>query len=302
MKKLSIAKNYHSFSMEEEVIDDYLVSEKRKKIWRIELDIAEEVKRICEKYNIKYFIIWGTLLGAVRHDGFIPWDDDFDIGFLREDYIRFCEVVKKEIKYPYFVQDALSDPQFFIGYTRIRHSESTAWIFRNSNPNYNNGVYVDLYVFDVLVSNKLLRKVQFNTIDFLINKAVMYNREPKTIFQKIHNFIIPYEYIVKLHQKACSIFNFYKNEKVIGPIYSPSEIEQGYWFNRKDVEKTVELIFEDTTFQAPKGYKNILKNVYGNYMKFPPREKRGTWHEEQVFFEPEMPYKEFYNLYYARRK
>lgn len=292
----------HLLSTEPELRDDYLVSEKMKKVWKIELDIAQEVKRICEKYNIKYFIIWGTLLGAVRHKGFIPWDDDFDIGFFREDYKRFCEVAKKEIKSPYFVQDALSDSQFFIGYTRIRHSKSTAWILENSNPNYNNGVYIDVYVFDVLVKTKFIRKIQFNFIRQLVNMAVNYNRAPKTVCEKIYNRLVPYSLIVRLHEIACSFFNFVRIAECVGPMYSPSEIEQGYWFKKTDIEKTVNLEFEGIQFKAPKGYNNILTNVYGNYMKLPPRGKRGVWHENQVIFEPDMPYDVFFDKYFARRQ
>lgn len=74
----------------------------------------------------------------------------------------------------------------------------------------------------------------------------------------------------------------------------PADIEKGYWFNAEDMKNFIEMPFEDTTFRAPKGYKRMLKNAYGDYMKFPPKNKCGRWHERQLVFEPDMPYTEFY--------
>ena len=156
------------FSLEEEIRCDFVVSEKRKKIWKTQLEMALEVKRICEKHNIKYFIMWGTLLGAVRHKGYIPWDDDFDIAFLRKDYEKFCKIAKKEVSYPLFFQDALSDREFFMGYTRIRDSRTTGWILENPSPNYNNGIFIDIYPLDVIPSNTYVWKVQAFLINFFL--------------------------------------------------------------------------------------------------------------------------------------
>ena len=80
--------------LKEEVICDFLVDEKRKKIWAIELDLLREFDRVCKKYNLKYYMWFGSLIGAIRHHGFIPWDDDLDVAMLREDYERFMEVAK----------------------------------------------------------------------------------------------------------------------------------------------------------------------------------------------------------------
>lgn len=274
------------FYMGEEIRCDFVVTEKTKRIWKTQLAIAQEVKRICEKYHITYFIIWGTLLGAVRHKGYIPWDDDFDIAFLRRDFEKFCRIARKEIKQPLFYQDALSDQEYFIGYARIRDSRTTGWILENPSPTYNNGIYIDLYPLDVLPKNEYLWKAQSFILNFLL-KRLWENRASKqsdTI----------YRILVFLHNLCCQMFDWEKNPLKVGNLYQPREIEDGYWFYAKDVKKTVELPFENMAFSAPAGYRNLLQTVYGDYMKFPPKRKRGAWHSGQVVFEPDMPYQEFY--------
>lgn len=275
------------FSLEEEVRCDFVVTEKRKKIWKTQLDLALEVKRICEKHKIKYFIIWGTLLGAVRHKGYIPWDDDFDFAFLRRDYVRFCKIARKEIKEPFFFQDALSDPEYFIGYARLRDSRTTGWISWNPSPTYHNGIFIDLYPLDVIPKNKYVWKVQSVIINSL-RKRLNKNRENR-------KSDITYRSLLFLYGVCCRAFDWERNPEKVGDLFQPSEIEAGYWFYAKDVSKTVELSFENISFPAPAGYKNLLRNVYGNYMKFPPKGKRGEWHKGQIFFEPDTPFRQFYH-------
>lgn len=288
---------HNSFSLEEETRCDFIVSEKRKKIWKTQLDMALEVKRICEKYKIKYFIIWGTLLGAVRHKGYIPWDDDFDIAFLRRDYEKFCRIARKEISSPLFFQDALSDRDYFIGYARIRDSRTTGWILQNSSPRYHNGIFIDLYPLDVIPNNIYVWKIQSFLIDCILKRLIKHDYKTN---KKIED--IRYRSLVFLHKLCCSMFDKERNPKRVGNIYSPHEIETGYWFYAEDVKKTIPLPFEHTSFSAPRGYDKILKNVYGNYMKFPPKGKRGIWHDTQIVFDPDISYLEFYKNKMRRNK
>ena len=94
----------NKFNLEEEIICNFRVSSKRKKVWKVELDLLNNFIEICNKYKLTYFAIGGTLLGAIRHKGFIPWDDDIDIGMPREDYNKLLEIAKKEFKNPIFFQ------------------------------------------------------------------------------------------------------------------------------------------------------------------------------------------------------
>lgn len=274
------------FSLEEEVRNDFVVSEKRKKIWKTQIEMALIVKRICEKHKIKYFIIWGTLLGAARHKGYIPWDDDFDIAFLRRDYDRFCQIARKEISSPFFFQDALSDRDYFIGYARIRNSRTTGWILKNPSPRYNNGIFIDLYPLDVIPKSTYIWRIQAFIIKYIIEKLTTVGLYEKNS--------IKYKNLCFLHRLSCTIFNGVKHPEKIGPVYSPYEIEEGYWFYAEDIRKTIAMAFENVSFSAPAGYQNILRKVYGNYMKFPPKGKRGEWHARQIIYEPDMPYQEFY--------
>lgn len=95
----------NSVFLKEENRDGYIVSALMKKVWAVELDLLSELDRVCKKYNIKYYAAFGTLLGAVRNKGFIPWDDDIDVCMLRDDYAKFKEVAKNEFGGKYYYQD-----------------------------------------------------------------------------------------------------------------------------------------------------------------------------------------------------
>ena len=281
------------FSICEEQRCGFRVTEKRKKIWSTQLELASEVKRICEKYNIKYFIIWGTLLGAVRHEGFIPWDDDFDIAFLRKDYERFCKVAKEEICEPFFLQTDLTDSEFFLGYARIRDTRTTGFIVYNDSPTYHNGIFVDLYPLDVIPKNRLLREIKFLLRDMMREICLSYTKKPpsKSIGLYLRNYI-PYRVMLDLFKHVCMLGDGLKDQK-IGLAYHP-ELFRTYHFDQCEVKNLVELPYENTSFAAPAGYRNILREVYGkNYMRFPPKRKRGEWHAGQIIYEPDISFKDF---------
>lgn len=279
-------------NLEAETRCDFLVTQKRKKIWKVQIELAEEVKRICEKYKIKYFIIWGTLLGAVRHQGYIPWDDDFDIGFLREDYERFLTAAKREIREPYFLQTALTDTEFFMGYARLRDSRTTGLIIENRSLNYNNGIFVDLYPLDVIPENSILRKFKFWCRDRVLELCMAYSQGTKrNILEKRLCHIVSYKKMCEIFSHCCQMGNRLFRGKV-GIVYHPV-LAKTYYFEKKNVDKTVKLIFEHTSFEAPAGYIAILQEVYGNYQQLPPKRKRGQWHQDQIVFDPDMSYVDF---------
>lgn len=285
-----------SIELEDEIRDGFCVSSKIKKVWKVQLDLAKKLVEVCNKYNLKCYIIWGTLLGAVRHKGFIPWDDDFDMAMPRKDYNILCSIADKEFQGDYFFQNALSDRAYFIGYSRLRNSSTTGIIKDNTNLNYNNGIYIDIYPMDGLCKNIVYRKLQFLMRDIYTWLSISYygHASASTVLRQIGLKIVgriarftTYEHLYLRYTYWCSRYNEYSDK--IGLIYHPT-LYKKYIFNKKDSEKIIYLTFEDTTLPAPEGFRDILSNVYGNYMEFPPVEERGKWHEDQIIYEPDIPY------------
>ena len=114
--------------LNEEIRNGYVVSSQMKEVWAIELDLLVEFDRVCKEIGVKYFLDSGTLLGAVRHKGFIPWDDDIDVSMLREDYDRLVQRGPSLFKAPYFFQCAYTDEGYYRFHAQLRNSETTGML------------------------------------------------------------------------------------------------------------------------------------------------------------------------------
>ena len=112
--------------LDEEERCGYVVSHEMKKVWAVMLDLLAEFDRVCKKNNLNYQASWGTLLGAVRHKGYIPWDDDMDVQMFREDYDKLCTIGPSEFRHPYFFQSKITDPGAGSFFCILRNSETTA--------------------------------------------------------------------------------------------------------------------------------------------------------------------------------
>ena len=112
---------------EPEVRSGYQVPSESKKLWAVELDLLNEFKRVCKEYGIRYYAVGGTLIGAARHNGFIPWDDDIDVAMMWDDFKKFMEIAPYEFKYPYFFQSYKTDDMTEVSHARIRNSMSTGF-------------------------------------------------------------------------------------------------------------------------------------------------------------------------------
>lgn len=287
--------------LKEEVRCEYKVSTKLKKIWAVELDLYQRFAEVCDKYDIKYFAWAGTLLGAVRHKGFIPWDDDFDIGLLREDYEKLIKIAPKEFSYPYFLQNMYSDKKYFCAYSRFRNSETTGIITGTENIAYNNGIYIDIFMLDGKPENENELKKWYKKrekVSFLISHyegSFEYSHGIKRLLHMLIKVLVKGVYsFEKLGQKYNKVVQEYnKRSNSVGLMTHSFDFIHKYYCTKDALQEIITVPFEYTTIKIPKHFDEPLKNMYGNYMDFPPVSKRGIWHEGQITFDPDTSYREF---------
>ena len=289
-------------NLSEEIRDGFVVTEERKRIWKSQLEMLAELKRVCDKHNICFFAVAGTMLGAVRHKGYIPWDDDVDLALRREDYNKLLEVGPQEIQYPFFFQTALTEEDYYSPLVRIRDSRTTAIIRSGSHDDWgrrcNNGIYLDIFPLDGYIENSFLRRIQFIEIRGInmIMRERVYEEKGKlgsSIRHRILKRAVNKKMLERLYRRynvVCSRYS-YKTEKVA--LLAGSVYNKAYYWDYEDIHETVYVPFEDTEIPIPKGYDKCLKVQYGDYMKLPPIEKRGAHHSEAVIFNPYMNYKEY---------
>lgn len=257
------------------------------KVHRIQLENALEVKRICDLHQIKYFIIAGTLLGAVRHNGFIPWDDDLDIGMLRDDYERFVEICETELSNKYFLQTWHTDHGFGLPFAKLRRN-STKYIEMNSaNIGGHKGVFIDIFPFDNVPSNIFSQKLQdFNLRIFkrLLLQKLGYETNIENsllrgcLYKCIDICIITMSTnkIKICFEKHMKKYNNLKQEFIItfGGTY-------GYrreMIRREWIDDLTTINFEGVQFPCPRAYNEYLTHFYGDYMTFPPESERYNRH------------------------
>ncbi|SDC04389.1 lipopolysaccharide cholinephosphotransferase [Paenibacillus sp. UNCCL117] len=258
------------------------------KVHKVQLEMALEVKRLCQEHNIKYFIIAGTLLGAVRHKGFIPWDDDLDIGMIREDYERFVHIAKKEMKKEYFLQTWDTDVHFALPIAKLR-KKGTKFIEQNSSKsNLHSGIYIDIFPFDNVPINNYKKKNQ-NYKTYVLKRLII-TKQGYEVWDKNEHFKKIIYMLMKILTKTISLdklkrmlgeemtkYNSHKSDYVVtfGGAY-------GYWketINRIWVDCLTTIKFEGHELSCPGEYREYLTYFYGDYMTPPPEDKRGNRHK-----------------------
>lgn len=309
MKSLSLGDFKKKLSMDiedsffkEEVRCGFTVTEKQKKIWAVELDLVSKLLEVCKKYDLKVFVFAGTLLGAIRHKGFIPWDDDFDVVMYRDDFEKLQEIATLEFREPYFFQTGLSDRSAFIGYGRLRNSLTTGYILDYESATYHQGIYIDVYVCDGLTHDEkklhkqlIIEKNLTKILNIYGNKIRTRNGLKKTMKRIIHNSfcrVIKYEKVVKWYRKNITRYN--KECEEVSTLTHEMSIIQRMKFSKKQFEDIIEMPYENIMVPVPSDYDTMLHHMYGNYMEFPPIEQRGAWHEGIIEFDPDIPYQEFW--------
>ena len=251
----------------------------------IEIEMLIAVISTCEKLGLKYYMLGGTLLGAVRHKGFIPWDDDIDIGMLRKDYDVFVKKAQAFLPESLFVQTYITDPNFPMNFCKIRNSETTFIESSIKNLKINHGVFIDVFPLDFHPDNKLSLKRYDLKNKLLISRiSEIYASAPRSIPRKIKHFFarIP-TFCLSVNRAVQARDNLMKSCKESSRIanycgaWGEKEIVPKEWYG----EGTL-LEFEGLWLNAPKEYDKWLTQVYGEYMKLPPAEKHVTQHYTDI--------------------
>ncbi len=279
------------------------------RVHEIELDLLKAFADVCDRNGLAYFLDGGTLLGAVRHQGFIPWDDDVDVIMPREDYDRLWDIADKEFSAPYFFQTTLSEDGFFRSHAQLRNSKTTGCIVEDAHRDIDRGIFLDIFPLDALPDGRWAKRRLRRSIE---------------ICMKIFDHVFVYDYgkmsfkgrvctrLCRLFFKFIPYKDFFRyfNARILGR-YSHDHATKMVgdlslaWRDNVHWERTwfsdhVHLSFEGIRFRAPVGYDEVLRHQYGDYMRIPEdiSGPNGRVHGS-VIFAPDTPYREFFDRYSA---
>lgn len=264
-----------------------------KKIQHVELRILKIFDDICQRNNLNYFLLAGTLLGADEYKGFIPWDDDVDVIMPREDFEKFSKIAQKELPSDLFWQDIYTDnfPHFRMLFGKIRDKNSQM----EKNNNYHTGVFLDNFILEKISIDPKIAKTQKRYLNFLCHLDLLKNN--KSFMKQIRVKKIASKNII--FKTALPIFAFFssillRNFDVPGKLrkrYYRKIANTNYkycWYigegkylelNKKDIFPLKKIQFEDSKFNAPNNYKKFIKMYYGKFV-LPPKHLRKPGHIE----------------------
>ena len=256
---------------------------------KMELDILKYVTEICDKNYLRYFLGGGTLLGAVRHNGFIPWDDDIDIMMPREDYCKLATLMRNLTHDRFIYLDYESCDGYFYPFAKVV-DKRTRIIEKDCKLIEKLGVYIDVFPIDEVSDDyeeneKLFRK--YKLYDFMLAAYKMKKPTKNNVFKLIIKYILKlymnlFSNYKKIIKKIELLGKKYKNTNTVACIsgrYFDKEIMPSSYIDTYKLQK-----FENYEFKIPVGYDEYLTKHYGNYMKLPPKEKQISNHSTEVYW------------------
>ncbi len=281
-----------------------LSREDLRKLQLTELEMLVEVDRICRKHGITYTLDGGTLLGAVRHKGFIPWDDDADIVFPRHEYAKFYRACKKDLDTErFFLQEYRTDPEYRWGYAKLRRKGTKYIRAGQEHLKYQSGVYIDLFPLDHVPDNFALRRIYYG-VNFAIRK-ILYSElgktAEKTKFMRAWYSLlnkIPRDLAFQARNRMAGLCNQKKTKLAAHTMYPNPGPECKYGMPASCYDEYMDLEFEGMRFMSITDYDRFLQLSYGDYMQLPPEHER-VGHADASYIElPDITLKEIQERYY----
>lgn len=249
--------------------------------------ILSEVDAFCKHNNINYSLAYGTMIGAIRHKGFIPWDDDIDILMLREDYDRFVSMFNQKASGRFYVASSESDCQFPYAFAKICDNHTIC----NDYGYDKHGVGIDLFPIDKLpMDDKQLKELvdsQHRIWYIFMIKMLKWRKDrsfAKNVFAVVSAFfarMIPYSY---LHKKLKANTLKYKDilDYRLGCLYSPYGMKDA--MDKSIFSDFISVDFEDYKFSCLNHYDDYLRHLYGDYMKLPPVDQQVSHHDFEAYW------------------
>ena len=249
------------------------------RLHQVQVDILDEIVRICKKHGLQYFLIGGTLLGAVRHKGFIPWDDDLDIGMLRDDYERFLELCETELDDAYLLDCYKTNPKYSLPFAKIRRKgtvyEEEALSQIEGIPK---GIWVDIFPLDnVRRKGGFGQAIQATVVSLLSGFVLVEQRghRPRTLKGRVARrvlSILGVEMSFRWLEKAMTFWNKSNTDFLVN-------LSSHYGYKKETFHKCKffppqKLEFEGSLYDVPNDYDHILTTVFGDYMTPPPKNQR----------------------------
>lgn len=255
-----------------------------KKMHLLHLDLADELKRVCEKNNIKFFMIAGSLLGAVRHNGFIPWDDDMDFGMLREDYNKFLAICNDELENEkYFLQTEYNTDNYPFNFSKLRLKGTSVIEEYSKNAERQHGIYIDIFPIDNVCENPIGKAIQYRLFwiarNLLLRKCGYGKRSILNRFIYVIAKPFSINFLKQAKRNIITKYSFRKTKYVVtsdGNYGLKKETLLREW-----VEQICDYNFEDRIYPGIKNFDNYLRYLYGNYMLIPEESARN--HHERIY-------------------
>lgn len=257
----------------------YISDSDLKQLQKIQLALLQEVKRVCEKNGIQYCIIAGTLLGAVRHGGYIPWDDDADVAMLRAEYEKFVVACQKDLneEIAYF-QDIDVTDGYRWGYGKLRYQGTLFLRLGQEDMPYESGVFIDIFPLDYVPENQIkrylhnlrctwVRKLMWSAIGQYTEK----NQPKRFIYKAMAK--MPLENVKQKYHDLRIKSNATETSRV-RILTFPTPNNGAYCYFKTWYVDLQNIAFEGDTFPAARAYDDYLTFKFGNYMELPPESQR----------------------------
>lgn len=265
-----------------------------KKLQQIELKILKEFISICDKHSLDYYLYGGTNLGAIRHSGFIPWDDDIDVIMFRDDYNKFLKIISEREMGEFKLINSNVYEDYFLQHSKLTLKNTKFEEWWNKQVSYDVGIFIDIFCLDNVPNSPKKRDLHVKTIR-CINKAIAvatlkdieYRRDISRNISKIIHQLLKIIHLKPKHLQKISnkLLTKYKEDKC-DFVCDICSLNYTQIYDKKDFIPPKKVKFEDIEANVPNNSDKILTQIYGDYMQMPPEDKRYNHAPEKLDFGP----------------